>query len=311
MMLNLGAQKCNLVLLLLALCFHLADMLALLVKLKRLVIILQTELLGFTIECGQFIMRLLENECGGGIVCLGLAGIFSDFFEVFQPNRDLKALEFCAEGQIFLCFLRLLPQRANLKFQFGDLVADTQKVVLGIGKAALCVLFPVAEFGNTCGLFKNFAAVGRFECKNLVDAALPDVGIALAAKAGVHEQFIDVLETGKLLVDIIFAFSGTEIAAGNHDLGRLDAKAGVGIVEHECRFGVADSGAFGCTAEDHVLHLRTAQRAGALLAEHPADSVGYIRFSAAVRADNGSTVAAELQKRLIREGLEALDLQTF
>ena len=78
-------------------------------------------------------MRLLENECGGGIVCLGLAGIFSDFFEVFQPNRDLKALEFCAEGQIFLCFLRLLPQRADLKLQLGDLIADAQQIVLGVG----------------------------------------------------------------------------------------------------------------------------------------------------------------------------------
>ena len=167
----------------------------------------------------------------------------------------------------------------------------------------------MAEFGDAGGFLENFAAVGRFEGEDLVDAALADVGIALSAKTGVHEQLVDVLEAGKLLVDIVFALAGAEIAAGDHDLGRLNAKAGVGIVKHERRLGVADGGALGRAAEDHVLHLRTAQRAGALLAKHPADGVGNIRFSAAVRPDDGGTVAAELQKRLVREGLEALDLQ--
>ena len=167
----------------------------------------------------------------------------------------------------------------------------------------------MAEFGDACGLFKNFTPVGRLERKDLVNAALSDVGIALAAKAGVHEQLVDVLEAGKLLIYIVFALTGAEIAAGDHDLGRLNAKAGVGIVKHECRLGVADGGALGRAAEDHVLHLRAAQRAGALLAKHPADGVGNIRFSAAVRPDDGGAVAAELQKRPVREGLEALDLQ--
>ncbi len=218
--LDLGLQEGDIVLGLLAGGLELADGLALVVELEGLLVILQAQLLGAAVESGQLVVRLLEDEGGGGVVGLGLAGSLGDLFEVFEPDGDLEPTELAAERQIFLCFLRLLPQRANLKFQFGDLVADTQQVVLCIGKAALCVLFPVAEFGNACGLFKDLAAVGRFEGENLVDAALPDVGIALPAKTGVHEQLIDVLETGKLLVDIIFALSGAEIAAGNHDLGR-------------------------------------------------------------------------------------------
>ena len=254
-------------------------------------------------------MRLLEDEGGGGVVGLGLAGGLGDLFEVFEPDRDLEPTELAAERQIFLRLFRLLFQGADLQLQLGDLVADAQKIVLGVGQTALGILLAVAEFGDAGGFLENFAAVGRFEGKDLVDAALADVGIALAAKTGVHEQLVDVLEAGKLLVDIVFALAGAEIAAGDHDLGGLDAKAGVGVVEDEGGLGVADGGALGGAAEDDVFHLRAAQGAGALLAEDPADGVGYIRFSAAVRPDDGGTVAAELQKRLVREGLEALDLQ--
>ena len=124
----------------------------------------------------------------------------------------------------------------------------------------------MAEFGDAGGLFEDLAPVGRFEGEDLVDAALPDIGIALAAEAGVHEQLVDVLEAGKLLVDIVFALAGAEIAAGDHDLGGLDAKAGVGVVEDEGGLGVADGGALGGAAEDDVFHLRAAQGAGSLLA---------------------------------------------
>ena len=131
--LDLRAQERNFVLCLLAFGLHLADVLALLVELKRLVVVLQAELLGLAVERGQLVVRLFEDESGGGVIRLGLAGAFGDFFEIFQPDRDLKTLELGAEGQIFLRLLRLLPQRADLKLQLGDLIADAQQIVLGVG----------------------------------------------------------------------------------------------------------------------------------------------------------------------------------
>ena len=94
---------------------------------------MQAELLGLAVERGQLVVRLFEDESGGGVIRLGLAGAFGDFFEIFQPDRDLKTLELGAEGQIFLCLLRLLPQRADLKLQLGDLIADAQQIVLSVG----------------------------------------------------------------------------------------------------------------------------------------------------------------------------------
>ena len=52
-----------------------------------------------------------------------------------------------------------------------------------------------------------------------------------------------------------------------------------------------------------------AQRPGALLAHDPADGVGNIGFSAAVRADDRCDIAPELQHRFIWKGLEALNFQ--
>ena len=167
----------------------------------------------------------------------------------------------------------------------------------------------MAVFGDARRLLKDFAPICGLERQNFVNAALSDVGIALAAKTGVHEQLVDIPQAGKLAVDIIFTLAGTEVAAGDHDLRCLDAQAAVGIIEHQRRFRVADGRTLGRAAEDHVLHLCAAQRLGALFAEYPADRVGNIRFSAAVRADDCRAVAAELQNRLIREGLKALNFQ--
>ena len=264
--LDLGLQEGDVVLGLLAGGLELADGLALVVELEGLLVILQAQLLGAAVESGQLVVRLLEDEGGGGVVGLGLAGGLGDLFEVFEPDGDLEPTELAAERQILLRLFRLLFQGADLQLQLGDLVADAQKIVLGVGQTALGILLAVAEFGDAGGFLENFAAVGRFEGKDLVDAALADVGIALAAKTGVHEQLVDVLEAGKLLVDIVFALAGAEIAAGDHDLGGLDAKAGVGVVEDEGGLGVADGGALGGAAEDDVFHLRAAQGAGALLA---------------------------------------------
>src|SRR6185295_3280758 len=63
--------------------------------------------------------------------------------------------------------------------------------------------------------------------------------------------------------------------------------------------------------EDHVLHRIAAQRRGARLAEHPANGVDDVRFSAAVRPDDADELAGNVDAGWIDEGLESgqLDLR--
>ena len=62
--------------------------------------------------------------------------------------------------------------------------------------------------------------------------------------------------------------------------------------------------------KNHVFHARAAQRLGRLFAQHPRDGVGDVRFSAAVRPDNGGdAVPVELQFRAVTERFEAKYLE--
>ena len=83
------------------------------------------------------------------------------------------------------------------------------------------------------------------------------------------------------------------------------------IVQNERDLGKADRSAFDRAAENDILHFCTAQAAGGLLAEHPADCVGNIGLAAAVRADDRCQTAEKLYFGFIRKGLEALKLQAF
>ena len=254
-------------------------------------------------------MRLLQNEGCGGIVLLRLFRVRGDLFERIEPDRDLHALQLVAQHQIFLRLFRLLPERLDLHFQLGDFVSDAQQIVLRRRKTALRFLAAVAAFGDARRLLKNLAPVGAFDGKDLINPALPNVGIALTAEAGVHQQLVDIAQARRLLVDIVFALARAVIPAGNHDLRRFDLECAVLIIQHERRLGKADGRPLLRAAENNVLHLGAAQRPGALLAHDPADGVGNIGFSAAVRADDRCDIAPELQHRFIWKGLEALNFQ--
>ena len=52
----------------------------------------------------------------------------------------------------------------------------------------------------------------------LIDTPLADVGVALLAQAGVHEQLIDVSEPGRLLIDVVFPVAAAVIPPGDHHL---------------------------------------------------------------------------------------------
>ena len=254
-------------------------------------------------------MRLLQNERRRGIVLLCFFRVCSDLRERIEPDRDLVPLQLVSQDEIFLRLFRLLAKRLDLHLQLGDLVADAQEIVLGRGKAALGLLAAVAALGYARRLLKDLAPVGALDGKDLVDPALPDVGIALAAKAGVHQQLMNVAQTRGLLIYIVFALAGAVIPPGDHDLGRLELERAVLIVQHERGLGEADRGALLCAAKDDVLHFCAAQRLGALLAHHPADGVGNVGLAAPVRADDRGDVAAELEHRFVGERLEALNFQ--
>jgi hypothetical protein len=81
----------------------------------------------------------------------------------------------------------------------------------------------------------------------------------------------------------------------------------LGVDQHHGYGGHAHGFAGLGAGEDDVLHAGTAQTAGGLLAEDPADGVAQVGFAAAVGADDGrDATPVEPQFGAVTKGLEAL-----
>ena len=271
----------------------------------------------------------LGQVAGGGIqglqlalgllqIGFGLVVLHPDRFrlgaELVQgchPGGDLHHAKLIPQDQIALGGLGLGLQRPYLHFQLLDLVADAQQVFLRLLQLVLRLFLAVAVAGDAGGLFKDLPAVGALAGDDLRNAALTDDGIAVPPEAGVHQKTVDILQADRLAVDGILALSAAVIATGKHDLRAFGGEDVGGVIQDQRDLGKAKGAAFFGAAEDHVLHLAAAQSLAALLAHDPEDRVGNIRFAGAVWPHDGSDVFFKADPGLVREGLEALDLQCF
>ena len=262
------------------------------------------ELLELTLRAGEVFLR-------GLVVVVDGLGLRVQTVERLHPDGDLRALELVAQTEVLLRRLGLLTQGLDLQLQLIDLVVDAQEVFLRAGELALRLLLAVAVARDAGRFLKDLAALVALAGNDLGDAALPDDRVPVAAEAGVHEQLVDIAQAAGLAVDIIFALSAAVIAAGDHDLGVLGVEDAGAVVKDERHLRKAHGAALFRAAEDDILHLAAAQRFRALLAHDPQDGVRYVRLAAPVRADNRRDLLVKIQARLVREGLEALDLQCF
>ena len=169
----------------------------------------------------------------------------------------------------------------------------------------------MAEPGDTRGLLKDLPAVGALDGQDLINAALTDNGIALTAQTGVHEQLVDVLQPAGAPVDIVFALAGAVIPAGHRHLSFLHGEDVGGIVDDKGDLGKAQALPLGCTVKDHILHFSAPERFGGLFPHDPADGIGDIGFARSVGTHDCGDVRPKGQHRLVRKGLEALDLKRF
>ena len=255
---------------------------------------------------------LVPLRFGGVEIQFQLAGVHLQAVQILQPDGNLQQTQLVAQHQIFLRLLRLIPQRLHLQLQFGDLVVDAHQILFRTLQLPLRLLLAVAELGDAGGLLEDLAALAALGGEDLIDAALTDDGIALTAHAGIHEQLRHVTQADGLAVDVIFTFTAAVIAAGHGDFALLHGGEDMlRVVDDQGDLCEAHLIALFRAAEDHVLHLGAAEALGALFAHDPADSVGNVGFTGAVGAHDGGDILTEIQDRLVRKGLEALDLQCF
>ncbi len=139
-----------------------------------------------------------------------------------------------------------------------------------------------------------------------IDQPLTDHCVALPEGGGQQRH---VFEPDPSTVDEIVVLTGAEGAPGDGDLGELDREPALAVVEGDRDLRQPGRGAPLATGEDDILRPLGTQSAVALLAQHPADGVGDIRFATPVRPDDGRDARLEREHGARGEALEAVQLQ--
>ena len=251
------------------------------------------------LHAGDFDLVLLLFEAGLQVV------------DIVEPEGDLQLFLLFGEDQELLGLFALGLEGADAGLEFREDVSQTDEVLLGAVEAPHGVLTAVPEVGDAGRFFEHIAASGGLGRDHVRDLALGDHRVAVPSETGVHEELVDVLQSDRFAVDAVFRLARAEVPAGDGDLLLVVGQTAVRVVEPQRDLRVPQSTALVRAAEDDVFHFRAAQVLRGLLAEDPADRVGNIRFSGAVRAHDRRHTAVKFQHGLVREGLETLQFECF
>ena len=205
----------------------------------------------------------------------GIAALFRVLHAVqrIQPQRNLMQPQRIAQLHIFFCALRLFFQWAGTRIQFVPNITDAHQIFRCLIQFSLRFFFAGAESRHACRFLKDFSAIRALCRQNLINAALSNDGIAVMSQTGIHEHIANVSQTHAFPIQVIFALTGTEIFAGDHDLRRLDRKLSGRVVQNQRDLRRAHGTAPRRAAKHHIFHFCTAQALGRLFSQHPTDCI--------------------------------------
>ena len=168
---------------------------------------------------------------------------------------------------------RLPLQRPDLAPHLADQVAQALQVLSGPRQPALRPLAPAPVLQHAGRLFDDGASVFGPGVEDRVELALADDHVLLTTDARVAQQLLDVEQAARRPVDGVLAVARAEERPGDGHLGQVDRELAQGVVDGQRHLGPAQLGPRGGPGEDDILHLRRAQRARPLGAQHPRDGV--------------------------------------
>ncbi|MPN55460.1 hypothetical protein SDC9_203142 [bioreactor metagenome] len=87
---------------------------------------------------------------------------------------------------------------------------------------------------------------------------------------------MNVFEAAGLIIDQVFAAAAAHGAAGDADFRQGERQIAVGIIENDADLSHAESAALFGAGKNHILQLAASQCFGALLTQHPTQSISYI-----------------------------------
>ena len=204
---------------------------------------------------------------------------------------------------------RLALERAQLAVDLARDVPRALEVRVHRAELAQRALLALLVLEDAGGFLDERATLFGAGVQHLVETALADDRVRVAAQPRVVQQVLDVHEACRRVVDEVLGLAVAVHAARDRDLGELERQRAVGVVEHEVDLGHADRLSGRGAREDDVFHRLAAQLLGGLLAEDPQHRIGDVGLARAVGTDDDRHARLELHHAPVREGLETLECE--
>ena len=200
---------------------------------------------------------------------------------------------------------RLAAERLEAALQFRGQVHQPGQVGLHRLELAQRLLLAAAVLQHPRRFLDQRPPGLRPGVKYLVQLALTDDHVHLAAQARVGQEFLDVEQPAVVAVDRVLALPGPEEQAADRHLGVFDGQRAVAVVDGEGDFGPAERRAGRGPREDHVLHLAAPQGLHPLLAHHPGEGVHHVGLARPVGTDDAGDTWLEAEGGGGGKGFEA------
>ncbi len=255
-------------------------------------------------------MRLegfLQGFGAGGNLFEGLAQIRMAIGSVCKIKVRVAMLQALVTQRL----AGLTLQGSDLATYFLDHVGDAGEV--GINQRELVKRFFALSFVKCdAGRFfkddASFRGIGR---ENLVDLTLQHKGIRNSPHPGIGEKALDVLESGGLAVDGVFAAALAIHPPRDLDFVECRPQLRLAIGKGQGHFTKRKGAPFFAAFKNNVLHGRAPQRLRALLTQNPANRIHNITFTAAVRAHHRCHAGSQIETGAICKTFESTDGNFF
>ena len=173
--------------------------------------------------------------------------------------EDLEVTDARADLAIALGAAHLGVEFGNAVLEFGDEIADSNRVLLGLLEPAHRFRLAREKLVDTRRFLEERAAIGRLTREDRVDLTLRNDRVRSRPQTRAHQEVEDVAQPDRRAIDEVLALAGAIGAARDLYFGELDRKTPVGIVEQDRHLGQPKRLARVVAGEDDVFEFAAAQ----------------------------------------------------
>ncbi|CAB4911545.1 unannotated protein [freshwater metagenome] len=167
-------------------------------------------------------------------------------------------------------------QRPQLPTNLTEQVLDTCEVGFSSCQAALGTLFAATKFENTCSLFDDESAILGAGIEHTVDISLRDDDMLLPADSGVREQFLDVEQAARHIINRILTIARAKEQSAQRDLSEVDWQQASRVIDGERNLGTTQRWAVSGPRKNDIIHFCRAHNGWLLSAKHPSNGINHV-----------------------------------